>query len=38
MYRTKILDQEIVVVGVATRFVPVRGVEEATLKIGRLAF
>ena len=38
MYRTKILDQEVVVVGVATWFVPLRGVEEATLKIGRLAF
>jgi Domain of unknown function (DUF4359) len=38
MYRTKILDQEIVVVGVATWFVPLSGVEEATLKIGRLAF
>ncbi|WP_447597890.1 DUF4359 domain-containing protein [Nitrospira sp. Nam80] len=38
MYRTKILDQEVVVVGVATWFVPLHGVEEATLKIGRLAF
>ena len=38
LYRTTILDQEVVVVGVATWFVPLRGVEEATLKIGRLAF
>jgi hypothetical protein len=38
MYRTKIMDQEVVVVGVATWFVPLHGVEEATLKIGRLAF
>ncbi|MEX5218473.1 MAG: DUF4359 domain-containing protein [Nitrospira sp.] len=38
LYRTTILNQEVVVVGVATWFVPLRGVEEATLKIGRLAF
>ncbi len=38
VYRTKVLDQEIVVVGVASWFVPVHGVEEATLRIGRLAF
>ena len=38
MYRTNALDTEIVVVGVASWFVPLSGVEEATTKIGRLAF
>ena len=38
VYRTNIMDEEIVVLGVATLFVPLRGVEEATVKIGRLAF
>lgn len=38
VYRTNVLNQEIVVLGVATWFVPVSGVEEATIKIGRLAF
>lgn len=38
VYRTNIMNEEIVVLGVATWFVPLRGVEEATVKIGRLAF
>jgi hypothetical protein len=38
VYRTNVLKEEIVVLGVATWFVPLRGVEEATVKIGRLAF
>jgi hypothetical protein len=38
LYRTNVLDTEIVVVGVASWFIPVSGVEEATTKIGRLAF
>jgi hypothetical protein len=38
LYRTKIMDQEVVVLGVATWFVPLSGMEEATVKIGRLAF
>jgi hypothetical protein len=32
------MDQEIVVLGVATWFVPLSGIEEATVRIGRLAF
>ncbi len=38
VYRTKVMDQEILVLGVATWFIPLRGVEEATVKIGRMAF
>ena len=38
LYRTKVLDTEVIVLGVASRFIPLRGVEEATVKIGRLAF
>jgi hypothetical protein len=38
VYRTNVLDTEVVVLGVASWFVPVSGVEEAAMKIGRLAF
>ena len=38
LYRTNVLDTEIIVLGVASWFVPLSGVEEATIKIGRLAF
>lgn len=38
LYETNVLDQPVLVLGVAGRFVPLRGVEEATLKVGRLAF
>ncbi len=37
-YKTQVLDTQVVVIGIAGRFVPVKGVEEATLKIGRMAF
>lgn len=37
-YETNVLDAKIVVIGVAGHFVPVKGVEEATIKLGRLAF
>lgn len=37
-YETHIADTKIVVVGLGGRFVPLQGVEEATLKIGRMAF
>ena len=38
LYRTNVMDTEVIVLGVATWFVPLSGVEEATIKIGRLAF
>jgi hypothetical protein len=38
VYRTKVLDTEVVVIGLASWFMPLSGVEEATTKIGRLAF
>lgn len=37
-YVTRIDGTKVVVIGVGGRFVPVEGVEEATLKIGRMAF
>lgn len=37
-FETHVLDEEVVVFGLAGHFVPVRGFEQATLKIGRLAF
>ena len=38
LYRTNVMDTEVIVLGVASWFVPLSGVEEATIKIGRLAF
>ena len=38
VYRTKVLDTEVVVIGLASWFMPLSGVEEVTTKIGRLAF
>lgn len=38
IYRTNVLDQQVVVLAVATYFVPLQGLDEATVKIGRLAF
>ncbi|ALA58721.1 DUF4359 domain-containing protein [Nitrospira moscoviensis] len=37
-FETRIAETEVVVLGLAGRFIPVHGLEEATLKIGRLAF
>ena len=37
-FHTDVLNQPVLVLGVAGQFVPLRGVEEATLKVGRLAF
>lgn len=37
-FETRVLDEEVMVLGIAGRFVPLKGFEEATLKIGRLAF
>lgn len=38
MFRTQFMDTELVVLGVGGQFIPIRGVKEATGKIGRLAF
>ena len=38
LYETDTMDTQVVVLGLAGRFVPIKGVEEATLRIGRLAF
>lgn len=37
-YDTQVVDTKIVVLGLGGQFIPIRGVEEATLKIGRMAF
>ena len=37
-YETNAVNTKIVVIGVAGHFIPIEGVEEATIKIGRLAF
>lgn len=37
-YKTQVLDSQVIVIGVAGQFIPVQGVEEATLKLGRMAF
>ncbi len=37
-YVTQAVGTKIVVIGVAGCFIPIEGVEEATIKIGRLAF
>jgi hypothetical protein len=38
VYETSVLDSRIVVVGVAGYFVPLKGIDEAILRLGRLAF
>ncbi|MEW6247092.1 MAG: DUF4359 domain-containing protein [Nitrospirota bacterium] len=38
LFETRVLDVRVVVLGVAGRFVPIEGVEEATLKLGRAVF
>jgi Domain of unknown function (DUF4359) len=37
-YETQVADTKVVVLGLGGIFVPLQGVEEATLKIGRMAF
>ena len=37
-YETEVADTKVIVLGLGGRFIPVQGVEEATLKIGRMAF
>ncbi len=36
LYESRVLEQKIVVVGVAAQFIPIKGVEEVTLKLGQL--
>lgn len=38
LFETNVLDQPVLVLGMAGQFIPLRGVEEATVKVGRLAF
>ncbi|MGC3973654.1 MAG: DUF4359 domain-containing protein [Nitrospira sp.] len=38
LFETNVLDQPVLVLGIGGQFVPLRGVEEATVKVGRLAF
>lgn len=37
-FDTQIADTRVVVLGIGRQFVPIEGIEEATLKIGRMAF
>lgn len=37
-FETRVLGEEVMVLGIAGRFVPLKGFEEATLKMGRLVF
>ena len=36
LFESRVLEQKVVVVGVASRFIPVEGVGEATVKLGQL--
>ena len=38
LFETEVLDESILVLGMGGQFIPLWGVEEATLKVGRLAF
>lgn len=37
-YETHIVDTKVIVLGIGHQFVPIEGVEEAVLKIGRMVF
>lgn len=37
-YETQIADAKVVVLGIGGRFIPIKGLAETTLKIGRMAF
>jgi uncharacterized protein DUF4359 len=37
LFESRVLEQKVLVVGIASRFIPVEGVEEAALKLGQLA-
>lgn len=38
LFETRVLDVRVVALGIAGRFLPIEGVEEATLKLGRAVF
>lgn len=38
VYETSVLDSRIVVLGVAGYFIPLKGIDEAIIRLGRLAF
>jgi hypothetical protein len=38
IYETTVLDSRIVVLGVAGYFIPLKGIDEAIIRLGRLAF
>jgi hypothetical protein len=38
LYETSIFDSQIVVLGVASSFIPLKGINDAIVKLGRLAF
>lgn len=38
LFETHVLDERVLVLGVAEHSLPIRGVDEVTLKVGRLAF
>ena len=37
-YETHVVDTKVVVLGIGSQFVPIEGVEEAALRIGRMVF
>ena len=37
-YETQVADVKVVVLGIGGRFLPIKGLEETTLKIGRMVF
>ena len=38
VYETTVFDSRIVVLGVAKYFIPLKGIDEAIVRLGRLAF
>ena len=38
LYETTVFDSHIVVLGIAGYFIPLRGIDEAVIRLGRLAF
>jgi hypothetical protein len=37
-YETRVAETKVVVLGIGGQFVPIKGVEEATVAVGRMAF
>jgi len=37
-YETQVAGSKVIVLGIGGRFVPIKGLEETTLKIGRMVF